>query len=123
MARATSTLLIIDENNHRKTTLSSRLRALGHGVDSASGGFHAIHLIEKTHYDLVLIFDDMEDMPATEIYSIARTRHPRKMLPILLLRTSDHALSAGSDEIDKSEIVEWKDEFPLLLRLIQQFAK
>lgn len=126
MAKKNTAILIIDENNHRKNTLSSRLRALGHVIDSATGGFHGLHLVEKTPYNLVLLFDDMNDMSAVEIHSIIRTRSPSQKLPIIILRSEAHKLDQQELELLEqaglSDVCEWRDEFPTLLKKIQQFS-
>jgi len=78
-------LLILDEDTNRKNNFASRLRSLEYDIELATGGFHALHLIEKFSYASVLIFDDMNDMPGNEVLTLMRENFSKTKLPILFV--------------------------------------
>lgn len=117
-------ILIIDENPGRKTTLSSRLRMQGYTIDVATGGFHGVHLAEKNRYNLVMLIDDMEDMPAYETLGLIRSRHDSASLPIIIMRSKGNELDGHEKRFIKNEnanaVIEWQDEFHSVIRNIQR---
>tara|TARA_R110000868_G_scaffold117600_6_gene312256 strand:- start:2336 stop:2722 length:387 start_codon:yes stop_codon:yes gene_type:complete len=115
-------ILIIDDNQQRKMALSSRLRMQGYTIDIATGGFHSIHLIEKNHYNLVLIIDDMEDMAAHETIGLIRACKSSSATPVIVLRSSGQELENDVLNIINREspavVAPWQDEFRSVLRQI-----
>lgn len=82
-------ILISDENIQFRNTLSMRLRLQGFNVECASGGFHLLHVLEKeSDFSLVIVHENMMDMPAEEIISLIRTSKSRTELPILFISQS-----------------------------------
>lgn len=124
MPSSNRAILIIDDHTQRKTTLSSRLRMQGFTIDVATGGFHGIHLAEKNRYNLVMIIDDMEDMPAFETLGLIRNRHDSATLPVIVLRSQGMELGAEEQDFleneQVNEVLLWKDEFNSILRKIQR---
>lgn len=84
-------IIIVDENVQFRNTLASRLRLLGFHVEFATGGFHLLHVLEK-HWDfsLVIIHENMEDMPAEEMISLVRTHKNKTELPILFISPNNN---------------------------------
>ncbi len=83
-------IIIVDENTPFRNTLATRLRLLGFQVEFATGGFHLLHVLEKTwKYNLIIVHEDMEDMPGEEIISLVRIHKTKAELPILFISTSD----------------------------------
>ncbi|MBH48212.1 MAG: hypothetical protein CME71_08590 [Halobacteriovorax sp.] len=115
-------ILIVDDNQQRKMALSSRLRMQGYTIDIATGGFHSIHLIEKNHYNLVLIIDDMEDMAAHETIGLIRACKSSSGIPVIVLRSSGRELEQDVLNIINREspavVAPWQDEFRSVLRQI-----
>lgn len=92
-------IIIVDENIQFRNTLASRLRMMGFHVEFASGGFHLMHTLEK-HWDfnLVIIHENMDDMPAEEMIQLVRIHKTKSELPILFI-------SANSSEEEICEMV------------------
>lgn len=78
-------ILLVLNNLNERNNLSSRLRTQGFHVECASGGFHALHLIENHPYHLAIIVQNMHDMPGGEIISLLRNAKNQKELPVLFL--------------------------------------
>src|SRR5690606_20297537 len=94
----------------------------GFTIDVARGGFHAVHLAEKNRYNLVMMIDDMEDMPAQEALSLIRHSHDSASLPVLVMRSNGKELDQSEEEYFReeqvNEILPWQDEFNSILRRI-----
>lgn len=117
-------ILLIDDHAQRKIKLSSRLRMQGFTIDVATSGFHAIHLAEKNKYNLVMMIDDLEDMPVVEALSLIRFKHTPASLPVIIMRSPGKEFDREEQKLLKNElvneVVEWKDEFSTILRRIQR---
>jgi PleD family two-component response regulator len=77
----------------------------GFTVEFCTGGFHILSFVEQyldTH--LVIIHENMEDMPAYEIISLIRTHKNKLELPIIYItkkQTEDgiqEVVAAGANE-------------------------
>lgn len=92
-------IIIVAENIQFRNTLASRLRMLGFHVEFANGGFHLLHSLEK-HWDfnLIIIHESMNDMPAEEMISLVRIHKNKTELPILFI-------SAENNEEEVCEMV------------------
>jgi len=106
MKKSEKSILFVDGNTVRKKRVSSRLRMQGYKTELANGGFHAIQLVEKRVFDLVIIQgNDLDDMPAEEVVGLLRNIHPRPELPILaILLEADDESAATLAEAGASEI-------------------
>lgn len=117
-------ILLIDDHQLRKAELSSRLRMQGFTIDVATGGFHGIHLMEKNHYHLVLMIDDMNDLSTGETVSLIKTTASKKQIdvPVMVMRSTGKELDQDEIEYIKrenvSKIYAWQHEFRSVLRLI-----
>lgn len=79
-------ILVADENQTFRNNLAGRLRVLGYTVEFANGGFHLLHLLEKWQdYQLIIIHEDMLDMPALEIMSLIRITKSKAELPLIFI--------------------------------------
>jgi two-component system chemotaxis response regulator CheY len=76
-------ILVATENSNYRNTLGQKLRLDGYSVEFVSGGFHLLHLIERFEYHLVIVHENMNDMPAQEIVSLIRTTKSKTDLPII----------------------------------------
>jgi CheY-like chemotaxis protein len=82
-------ILVSDFDAQRRAVLASRLRHAGYDIEQSGSGFETIHLVEKSKkgnftISLVLLFDDLEDMPGREVLNLIRVAIPNKdQLPIL----------------------------------------
>jgi len=96
----------------------------GFTIDVATGGFHSIHLVEKNHYHLVLIIDDMNDLSTQETVSLIKTTALKKQIhiPVMVMRSAGQELDEDEIEYIKKEnvnrIYAWENEFRTLLRQI-----
>ena len=90
-------LLLVAEKKQLRDQMSQVLRKQ-YSVKVASGGFHAIHLIEQESFDLTVIVGHSQDMAATELITLLRTSFSQRELPILFLS------GKGSDMLDVIEV-------------------
>lgn len=92
-------IIIVDENVQFRNTLASRLRMQGFHVEFATGGFHLLNVLER-HWDfsLIIIHENMNDMPAEEMISLVRIHKNKTELPILFI-------SAQKNEEEVCEMV------------------
>lgn len=79
-------IIIADENTDFRDKIASRLRLQGFTVEFATGGFHLLHVLERHwDYSLVILHENMADMPAEEMISLVRTNKSKSELPILFI--------------------------------------
>ena len=92
-------IVIVDENVTFRNNLATRLRMQGFHVEFATGGFHLLNTLEK-HWDfnLIILHENMQDMPAEEMISLVRIHRNKAELPILFI-------SATSTEEEICEMV------------------
>lgn len=84
-------ILIVDENINYRNNLATKLRIEGFNVEFASGGFHALHMIEgHKDYNLIIFHENMEDMPAHEIIALIRESKNKSELPVLFISASNN---------------------------------
>lgn len=115
-----SILLIIDSLKERND-LSSRLRVLGFKIEAASGGFHALNLVENKKFQLVILIEDMEDMAAHEIITHIRSIRDKKQLPILFMsKISDQAELIEMIELGANEYQVYSQNFNTTLQAIEK---
>lgn len=77
-------ILIASEKIDFRDALATRLRIQDFHVEFATSGFHLLHLIEKPKgCSLVILFENMADMPADEIILMIRSTKNKTELPIL----------------------------------------
>jgi DNA-binding response OmpR family regulator len=107
-------ILIVDENLQFKTTVAASLRLLGFPIEFATGGFHLLHLLEQTSdHALIIMHEDMNDMPAEESILLIRATHKKSALPILFIskiddeeNTCDMILNGANEYLVKSDSIQ-----------------
>lgn len=115
-------ILFVDGNPTRKKQTSSRIRMQGFKVELAQDGFHAIHLIEKRLFDLVIIQgDELHDMPAMEISGLLRNTYDRESLPILAILSHNNGEEAQAlTESGVNEVITDNGNFNLILQGVKK---
>ncbi len=78
-------ILIVDDMVVNRRVLENHLTLAGYNVVEASSGKEALKLIEKQHFDLVLLDIMMPNMSGYEVCEIIRKEHLTSELPIVLL--------------------------------------
>lgn len=107
-------IIIVDENLTFRNSLATRLRLVGYAVEFATGGFHLLHILEKQRdLSLIIIHEDMLDMPAVEIISLIRLSKEKAELPILFISNNedegeifDMVLKGANEYIVKSSNIQ-----------------
>ena len=84
-------VLIVSENLNFRNNLATKLRLENYAVELATGGFHLLHLLEQIDKDfsLIIINDNMHDMPGFEAISLIRQSKTKQELPILYVSRND----------------------------------
>jgi DNA-binding response OmpR family regulator len=107
-------ILIVDENAQFKSAVAAGLKLLGFSTEFATGGFHLLHLLEQANdYALIIMHEDMKDMPAEESISLIRTTHKKAALPIIFIskidneeNTCDMILNGANEYLVKSDSIQ-----------------
>jgi DNA-binding NtrC family response regulator len=75
--------LIVDDDQELRKVLASILENEGYVVETAENGKKAIHMCEKTPYDVALIDIELPDIKGTELLRILSEKQP-KMVKIII---------------------------------------
>jgi DNA-binding response OmpR family regulator len=79
-------IIIASENFNFRNILASKLRLEGFIVEFVTGGFHLLHSLENhKNVDMVILNEDMPDMPSHEVTSMLRTMKSKSELPIVFI--------------------------------------
>ncbi len=95
-------LLIVEDEIQLQLQVRQQLEALGHTVDSASGGREGLYFAEEYRYDLAIIDLGLPEISGIEL--IKRIRAADKDYPILILTARGdwqdkvEGLEAGADD-------------------------
>lgn len=116
-------ILLIDNDLKNRNNLSSRLRMQGYQIEAATGGFHALHLLEKKNYELILIYRDMEDMPGLEIASMTRSIDGYSDSPIIYFTKQFNEEAKNAMEMGASYCLSLKTDFKGLISIISKLFK
>lgn len=83
-------IYILSENLSFRNTLAGKLRMGNFDVEFASGGFHILHILERNLKEpcVIILNEEMHDMPASEIISLIRLQKSKLELPILFISKS-----------------------------------
>ncbi|HVK59895.1 MAG TPA: response regulator, partial [Bdellovibrionales bacterium] len=65
-------VLVVDDNLSNLRVASALLQSLGLNVDTATGGFQALSMIEKSRYDVVLLDCQMPDLSGFDVTESVR---------------------------------------------------
>ena len=77
-------LLVVDDNEMNRDTLSRRLKRAGHTVDLADGGRIALEMISAGQYDAVLLDVMMPEVDGFEVLQQVRESVSPEQLPIIM---------------------------------------
>ena len=94
-------ILVIDDEESIRRTISMTLEHAGYVVDTAENGKQAIARTEANFYNLALIDIRLPDMEGTELLSSLRETTPR-MVKIILTGypTLENAIKASNNGVD-----------------------
>ena len=102
-ASPTLAILVVDDENSLRETLTRSFTREGHRVQSVADGQAAIDLADSEHFDVVLL--DVALGPGPNGYDVCRTlRARRNVVPIIMLTALDseadavQGLEAGADD-------------------------
>lgn len=68
-------ILVVDDEQNIRLTLSALLSRAGHGVTVAASGEEAVALFERQHYDLMLVDLQMPGINGIQVVEALRTRN------------------------------------------------
>lgn len=98
-------ILIVSDDAKFKNSLASPFRLQNFLIDLATGGFHLLSIMEERNdYSLIILYEDMSDMPAGEVISLLRLTKSQKDLPIIYVsKKNDESeiwdlLASGANE-------------------------
>jgi DNA-binding NtrC family response regulator len=113
-------LLLVDDDETNREVLSVRLEGFGYVVALAANGKQALELVEKQHFDLVLLDIMMPEVNGFEVLRSLRGCHSLTELPVIMATARDRsedvvrALQQGANDY-----VTKPYDFPVLLARIQ----
>lgn len=113
-------LLVVDDNEMNRDMLARRLERKGHTVDRADDGRHALDLIARNRYDLILLDIMMPGVDGVDVLRQIRDRYSVTDLPVIMVTAKDHsqdivqALGLGA-----SDYVTKPLDFPVVLARVQ----
>lgn len=104
LARRSGRVLVVDDNPVNLRVASGLLHRMGLSVDVANGGLEALGLLERSHYDLVLMDLQMPDLDgAAATRRLRQTEGTARHTPVVALTASAlpselaQCLEAGMD--------------------------
>jgi len=86
---AKKSILIIDDDKVTRITMAGAMRDMGYDLTFADNGMHAIYLLEKYDFDLILSDYQLPDINGIEVIMLAKEVIRSKNVPAILLSTSD----------------------------------
>ena len=113
-------LLVVDDNEMNRDTLSRRLIRAGHTVDLADGGQTALDMISAGQYDAVLLDVMMPDVDGFEVLKTVRESLSPEQLPIIMATAKTDsdtivaALNSGANDYVTKPL-----DFPVVRARIQ----
>src|SRR5262249_3258843 len=99
---------------------STRLTSSGYLVTTAENGKQGLELIEKNHFDLVLLDVGMADLNGLEVLKSIREHHSATELPVIMvsgMNSSKQVVEAL--ELGANDFVSKPIDFPVALARIQ----
>jgi diguanylate cyclase (GGDEF)-like protein/PAS domain S-box-containing protein len=115
-----ASLLVVDDNEANRDALSRLLRQRGYAVTAAADGLAALHLVERSTFDLILLDVEMPGISGLDVLKRVREHQSRSQLPIIMVT----ARSAGSDvvralELGANDYVTKPVDFPVAVARIE----
>ena len=84
-------LLVVDDNESNRDALSRRLQRRGFQITVAATGAEALSLLERNHFDLILLDVMMPGLNGLEVLQIIRQTHPATTLPVIMATAKDES--------------------------------
>lgn len=118
-------ILLIDGDSKRRNNFASRLRVQGYDVELATGGFHALHLVEKFNYFCLIILENMHDMPGSEILTLSRVIKEKEELPIIYIsKTTDQNEVLSAFENGANDFIVYSPKcYSSIIEKLEKFEK
>src|SRR5262249_5354588 len=113
-------LLIVEDEHPIREIISLRLTSSGYLVATAENGKQCLELIEKNHFDLVLLDVGMPDLNGLEVLKSIREYHSAADLPVIMvsgMNSSKQVVEAL--ELGANDFVSKPIDFPVALARIQ----
>lgn len=76
-------VLVVDDETHVRSALAHALTLMGHYADEAASGYHALQMLERTPYDVMVLDIRMPGMDGVEVMSRASQLYPDLHIIIL----------------------------------------
>ena len=119
--RDSKNLLLIAEKKQLRDQIGQALRK-SYNVKVATGGFHALHLIEQETFELVVVIGDSQDMAATELITLLRTNFSQRELPILFLGGKGGTGMLDAIEVGANAYLPLSQNLNILLKKVQELS-
>jgi PleD family two-component response regulator len=118
------TALLIDDSITRRNLLASAIRTSGTAIEAATGGFHAISMLEDRSYDFAIVIGNMTDMPMLEIVGLMRSiRNNKTDFPIITAGPElDSSEVMSLIEMGANEVLIWDGDARPILERIRQYT-
>lgn len=113
-------ILVVDDRPTNRAVLKAALRPPVYEVSEATGGRHALDLIAKQRFDLIILDLLMPDLNGLEVLKAVRQVHSPSVLPVIMVTVKDEgsgvveALACGANDYIARPI-----DFPVLFARIQ----
>jgi two-component system sensor histidine kinase/response regulator len=97
-------LLLVEDNDLNQLVATERLKQMGITCDIANNGLEAVDMVQKTHYDAILMDIQMPVMDGLEATRQIRRLEGKENIPIIALsaaalkKDQDMAIEAGVDD-------------------------
>lgn len=88
-------ILIVDDEAHIRLPLARALSTLGHHTCQAGSGHEALHLLQQSAFNLMVLDMHMPDMGGVDVMHAARHQYPDMMIVVLTgYATLENAIAA-----------------------------
>jgi adenylate cyclase len=84
LTNAHSRLLIVDDNTLNRLLLAHAVEEMGHEIETADNGRHALELLRARPFDLVLLDIEMPEMDGYELLDICLKDPDLRNIPIIM---------------------------------------
>jgi diguanylate cyclase (GGDEF)-like protein/PAS domain S-box-containing protein len=115
-----SHILVVDDEDMNLDLCSRRLQRNGFTVEIAVSGIQALEMVERTHFDLVLLDQMMPGMSGSEVLTTLRKRHSFRGLPIIMVTAvAEPSEIAASLDMGASDYITKPIDFTVALARIR----
>ena len=114
-------LLLVAEKKQLREQIGQALRK-HYNVKVATGGFHAVHLIEQEGFDVTVIVGNSQDMSAIELITLLRTNYSQRELPILFLCGKGSTDMLDAIEVGANGYLPLTQNLNILLKKVQELS-